>query len=195
MTLFVKNGYPCDFISKGANRFLSHKYGDSVPRKKTTPHNLLCIPYLGQPSLKFRSRLQSILQPFHLDAKVVFSTCKMRNFFSLKCKTPLSLVAGVVYKFVCRADPDVTYIGKTTRHLGTRVKEHTQNQNSAVHQHIALCKDCQDLGITINNFRILSHERFEFRLLVKEALFIKSQRPCLNCQLAGSGAWYTTAIF
>ena len=40
------------------------------------------------------------------------------------CHTPLPLLANVVYKFQCLRDVDKVYIGKTRRHLATRVKEH-----------------------------------------------------------------------
>ena len=55
---------------------------------------------------------------------MLFTSFKVKNYFSLKCRTPLPLLANVVYKFKCLRNANNIYIGKTIRHLATRVKEH-----------------------------------------------------------------------
>ena len=50
-----------------------------------------------------------------IDVKVVFSSFKVKNYFSLKCHTPMPLMANVVYQFTCLRDANSTYISKTIR--------------------------------------------------------------------------------
>ena len=57
----------------------------------------------------------------------IFKTFKVQNYYSLKDETPLAkkkLQANVVYLFEGSCDKNQTYIGKTKRHLATRVREH-----------------------------------------------------------------------
>ena len=49
------------------------------------------------------------------------NTTKIKNFFSLKCATLKLLKANAVYKFSCLCDINISYIGKTKRHLATRI--------------------------------------------------------------------------
>ena len=50
-------------------------------------------------------------------------------------RTPLPLLANVVYKLKCLRDANNIYIGKTIQHLATRVKEHGSSP-SAVSNHL-----------------------------------------------------------
>ena len=79
----------------------------------------------------------------------------LQFFFSLKCRTPLPSLANVVYKFKCLHDANNIYIGKTIRHLATRVKEHgTSPSNSAVSNHLTSCETCK-LNFSCDNFSII----------------------------------------
>ena len=42
----------------------------------------------------------------------------------------MPLMANVVYQFTCLRDANSTYIGKTIRHLATRVKEHATSPSA-----------------------------------------------------------------
>ena len=54
----------------------------------------------------------------------IFKTFRVQNGFSLKDEIALALQAHVVYLFEDSCDKNQTYIGKTKRHLATRVREH-----------------------------------------------------------------------
>ena len=54
----------------------------------------------------------------------------------MKDETPLALQADVVYHFEGSCDKNQTYIGRTKRHLATRVREHLSG-NSANFEHIS----------------------------------------------------------
>ena len=65
----------------------------------------------------FGNSLPCILTP-------TYKTCKVGNYFNLKSNTPALLLSNVVYRFSCPCDVGLTYIGKSTRHVVTRAKEH-----------------------------------------------------------------------
>ena len=87
---------------------------------------------------------------FAIDVRIVFTTFKVSNYFSLKCHTPLPFMAKIVYKFQCLCDADLVYIGKTMRHLATRVREHGTSA-SAIHYHLSGCASCHS-GFSYNSF-------------------------------------------
>ena len=65
--------------------------------------------------------------------------------WDLKCKNPKLLLSGVIFKFTCQCDADVSYIGETKRHMKILVKEHlvldTFTNKSQIHSHLRLsCK-------------------------------------------------------
>ena len=50
-----------------------------------------------------------------------------------------------VYKFSCSRDANISYIGMTTRHLGTRIQEylHHKTIKSAIREHFEICQNCK----------------------------------------------------
>jgi len=119
--------------------------------------------------------------PIGLKLRVIFVTNKCRNYFSNKSKTPLCIKANLVYQFKCHKC-EALYIGETSRHLRTRIAEHTQSsRNSSVLSHIKRCKGNlvdynKDFKVILNNFDT-NYER-----IIAEALLIKHHKPCLNVQ-------------
>ena len=128
-----------------------------------------------------------------VDIKIVFSSFKVGNYFSLKSKTPLGLRAKVVYQYQCSCDRTLSYIGKTKRHLATRCKEHF-TQQSAISNHLQHCDTCKK-SFDITKFQILDTSMNDFELQIKEALQIKSKKPKLNIQLANQGAFFNLGVF
>ena len=124
---------------------------------------------------------------------MVFTSLKVKNYFSLKCRTPLPLVANVVYKFQCLRDADCIYIGKTMRHLAMRVGEHGTSA-SAIHDHLENCLDCKK-SFSCNSFSVLDKGKSDFEITVKETLHIKACHPKLNRQLHSQGSSFLLKIF
>ena len=81
---------------------------------------------------------------------------------------------------------------KTKRHLATRAREHFSG-NSAIFEHMSSCSTCNHS--TIENFHILSHGNNDFDIKVKEALYIKKQKPLLNKHLYQHGASFLLNVF
>ena len=81
---------------------------------------------------------------FGRNVRIVCTSFKVKSYFSLKCSTPLPLLSNVVYKFQCLRNANQFYIGKTKRHLATRMGEH-KHANSAVYDHLNDCQVCKDM--------------------------------------------------
>ena len=61
------------------------------------------------------------MRNYCIDVRIVYSTFNVKNYFPLKCRTLLSLMANVIYKLNCSRDAKFPiYIGKTKQHLATR---------------------------------------------------------------------------
>ena len=111
----------------------------------------------------------------------------------MKCRTPFPLLANIVYKFKCLRDADNTYIGKTKRHLVTRVKEHDTTP-TAINKHLLMCESCKT-NFSCDNFSIIDFGKNDFEITIKEALHIKYKKPNINKQLATQGASFILNIF
>ena len=104
------------------------------------------------------------------------------NMFSVKDPVPSGLRAGVVYKFFC-AGCSACYVGETTRHFSTRVREHTfSDRTSHVFKHLQNSEHCRTL-CSNDCFSILDHASTTFQLKIKEAIHIQWEKPTLNHQL------------
>ena len=194
--IFRKNGYPEKLISTCVRKFLNRKCSDTSDKqiKDDGVETIFSIPYIGLPSIIFGRKLKALFKTnYGISIRVVYSTFKVSNYFSLKCKTPMHLLANVVYQYNCLCDTSSTYIGKTKRHLAIRVKEHKQGQ-SAIHDHLEGCTKCKQ-DYSCRAFSIVDSGRDEFETTIKEALHIKDKKPKLNRQLYSQGASFVLGVF
>ena len=161
-------------------------------KKQIEPEkNVICLPYIGLDSLVYKKKLIKIYKRLGNNISVVFTSFKIKNYFSLKDKTPLALRANVVYKYNCACDEHITYIGKTTRHLAIRANEHLKG-NSAISDHLG---NCHAPSFDISRFNVLACGNSDFEIKIKEALLIQLERPSLNCQLSHSGSSFLLNVF
>ena len=112
---------------------------------------------------------QTLAKKFNKQVRCVFNTFKVGQCFSLKSKTPKYLESNVIYKFTCRHDADISYVGKTKRHLVTRVAEHTSSGlkdegDSAVKKHIVECQHCSQTNL--ESFEIIKKTHSSFDVLI-----------------------------
>ena len=203
--VFVGNGYPPKFFDQIKQKFLDKtsneatKIQDNSKTKDNTDKKqnrlYLKVPFVGKISTIFARRIKSLLQPKDHDIRVVYETTKVRNSFQLKDPIPKPLLTRVVYQFICRGDPDIKYIGHTTRTLKERVNEHLRG-GTAVSDHIGQCQACQNLGVTINDFHVIKTCWYKWDTSVMEALFIKTKHPVLNRHLIKPGGkQFTLKLF
>ena len=196
--LFSLNGYSTHLIQSCVNRFVSRKVQvqPNLPPKADSVECIFCIPYIGQPSIIYARKIKQIFKRYYsIDVRTVFTTFKVKNYFSLKCCTPFALKAKVIYKFTCLCDAGISYIGKTKRHLAVRAKEHSTTSSSAIKQHLDSCMACGQSQSNYGCFSIIDSGKSDFECTIKEALHIKIAQPYLNRQLFASGSLFTLQVF
>ena len=94
--------------------------------------------------------------------------CRMVN---CPLRSDICLRKMVVYKVACVCG--ASYIGSTTRHLHTRIKEHHRTPTSAIYRHRLLCDGNHVVTVLCN-----AKDAVELRL--KEAIKISVAAPELN---------------
>ena len=100
---------------------------------------------------------------------------------NVKDPIPKPLKSFAVYKFVCPGC-NACYIGDTTRHLSTRIKEHLEtDKKSHIFAHLINNKTCKALS-TENCFEMIESASIPFSLKLKEAMYRIWKRPWLNIQ-------------
>ena len=193
------NGYPAVMFDKVLKMFNEWKSGGNetssvdIDESVTPTVNVfLKIPFYGNCSIRFAKKIKELVGiKFNVCVKTVYSTYKVGRNFNLKSRTPLSMSSCVVYCFQCVGSTHNTYIGYTSRHLVTRVSEHTcqkKGKSSHVWKHIKDCRDCKQQGVTLNHFKILKRCQDAMECRVAEALAIKQFKPPLNKQLFANGS-------
>jgi len=94
-----------------------------------------------------------------------------------KDKTPDSNKCGVVYKIDCSECTD-SYVGETSRALGTRIKEHTRATAplTAVGEH----SQVQNHNISMDDVKVIGREDHFWNRKIREAIEIRAHSPTLN---------------
>jgi len=97
----------------------------------------------------------------------------------------------VVYKFSCSRDVNMIYIGMSTCHLVTRVREHIQikstSAKSAINQHITSFEKYKNSNLKVKSYQVIRQCQSEYKTKIQEALLIKKYTPKLNSQLYANG--------
>ena len=180
--IFARNNYPAALVEKIIKSTLTKFVAPNspAPMEERTSYTL-CLPYFGKMSDIFKKRLSRVCSRYQLEARVVFLPFKVSQYFCLKSSVPTVLKSCVVYKYSCANDSQHSYIGKTKRHLLTRIMEH-QKVASAVKTH---CERCPCFAFS--NFKILRTCRTDYEASIVEAILIRNNRPSLNNTLTNSG--------
>ena len=143
------------------------------------------LPCIGQISVNFQKKLEDTVRRYCKDGiklRIVFTTTKLSSFFSTKDSVTEVMKSGVVYKFCC-ASCNACYIGETSRHLATRIKEHLKtDKQSHVYKHVNASPQCKEL-CEDSCFSILDSANTKYGLRLKEGLHIGWEQPALNKQV------------
>ena len=128
--LFIYNNFICkEHRKKGA------------AREELNPHIRQPLSLLAQRKIKIIAKKYCT----GLDIRLAFTSYKLSNMFSVKDSIPNALRSQVVYKFTC-AGRHACYVGETTRHFGTRVREHlSSDHNSHIYKHLQAFESCKNL--------------------------------------------------
>ena len=154
---------------------------------------LVCVlPSIGKKSLHLRSQLvksiQQNLKFCSLNATFQLP-CKLHTLFKFKDSLDEKICSDLIYCYPC-SNCSVTYYGKSYQHFFTRAAEHmgisnlTEKQVKNVKELVVSdhCLQC-DCVINFDNFDVLASDTNIFRLLIKESLLIKQDKPILNCTI------------
>ena len=151
--ILCKNLFPVHLIDKCVYRYLNtaidrHGSTQTLPSSNTTSQGkqyFYQLPYLGRFSTVAQSKIRRLVNRYcnDLDIKLVFTTFKLRNLFSVKDSVPRELRSRVIYKFTC-ACCNACYIGETGRHFSTRVHEHlSSDKSSHIFKHLQSSERCR----------------------------------------------------
>ena len=115
----------------------------------------------------------------------------LKLFFNLNIglSIPRELRSRFVYKFSC-GDCNITYYGKTERHLNVRPSEHlslsaltgkrvNNDRKSAVKDYYLLYNH---VG-SFEDYSTLTYKSNPFKLLIKKSLLVSRDKPLLNKQV------------
>lgn len=187
-----KNLFPVHLIDKCVYRYLNTAI-DRNGSTQTPPFSNISLqgkqyfyklPYLGRFSTVTQNKIRRLVSRFcnDLDIKLVFTTFKLRNLFSVKDSVPRELRSRVVYKFIC-ACCNACHIGETGRHFSTRVREHlSSDKSSYIFKHLQNPGSCRQ-SCSADCFEILDSAPTKFQLKLKEAMHINWEKPNLNQQV------------
>ena len=187
--IFQKNQFPEGMINKAVKTYLdSVSNSENFAADSITSSNDICIlnfklPYLVLSSFVQR-KVRSLVKQYckGVKIKLVFSSFIIKNLMKVKDSVPRSLRSNVTYKCTC-AECNSAYVGETSRHLSTRVREHlVTDKNSHIFKHLKGSAKCRS-AFNDSCFRILDSASTHFQLKFKEALHIMWEKPILNKQI------------
>ena len=170
-----KNSYPLSFVDKQVKFFLKNKINEKSDTVNVTNNVMKYykLPYIGHISTDVKRKINRFCKYYckSLNSKSALSPFKVANIFIVKDPIPKSLKSFAVYKFVC-SSCNACYIGETTRHLSTRIKELLEtDKKSHIFTHLVNNEICKALS-TENCFEIIDSAPTPFRLKLIEAIHI-----------------------
>ena len=197
---FTKNGYPRHLLEKLTKDFLT-KHQSRQNTLTTTNTNdsqrpcYISLPFTGKQSIHIRNRLRNLYRKFHpnISLRVIFKTPqRISSFFPNKDFLSPMHRSSLVYKYKC-GSCNATYIGKTSRHLQTRVDEHHGISSHTGHPiysslHSSIREHCHQTNHTFHpdNFTILTTAHTNYELMIKESVLIHHNIPTLNTNLSST---------
>ena len=155
-----------------------------MPRKPV----YISLPFKGDDvSERIRSRITTALERTCNAARLVYLEETTRIPVPSR-KDPLSPLANsnIIYQFSCTCG--CTYVGRTERHLGTRIDEHIPKwlrSNKSGVAKSAITKHLQETGYivdVVSAFSVIGRARNSRELAFKEAVSIRRLKPPLCVQ-------------
>ena len=196
--ILLKNSFPRFVIDRVVRNFIdkevaNNKKEDIIEHESPSecPEvRYFKLPYRGKVSEMLQNKLDKVSNSFckNVKAKVAFLPCKVRQYFSPKDPMPKEYKSNVVYQFDC-AGCNAMYIGETTVHFSTRIKEHLtkSTQPSAVYKHLGSHRGrpnkCRKV-CSETSFKIIDEASTKYGLKLKEGMHIRwNNEPVLNKQV------------
>ena len=141
------------------------------------------LPYIGQFSDCAKKKINKLINQFckqNLQIRLVFTTCKLKSYFSNKDMLPNMFTSFVIYHFQCTGC-NSAYVGRTHVHYDTRCEQHLKTDvNSSIYKHINAKQCCKKSDK--KSFKIIDRANTDYELAIKEGMHINWLKPDLNTQ-------------
>ena len=184
--MLEKNLYLSNFIDQQIKQYLHAQFSDKKYKEpsNSTYVSYYKLPYIGNLSTEIKQKIIKHCKYYckSTNIRIVFSLFKVGDFFSVKESVLKYLRSFIVYRFTCPVC-NASYIGETTRHLITRIKEHLQTDSKSHNfKHLDTNRNCKELCDT-ECFEIIDSATSSYRLMLKEAMHITWEKPLFNKQV------------
>ena len=187
---FLSNNFPLFFIEKYYRIMLNNIF---VRRESvlTVSQKImyLKIPFCGSYSYTLKRKICQLFKKYYPQIKlriILDNSNTIASMFRFKDRLPNMLCSGIVYKYSC-GDCGATYVGKSQRHLKTRISEHRglsvrtgQQLSRPAFSNIRDHAWQKEHRIKDENFKIIERSYNKNDLLILEAIAIVKHRPNLN---------------
>ena len=173
--ILQKNMCPIFVIDNHIKRFLEIQYTtisneSTINKNENVYFKLLYVKtFLNTTKIE----LKQICDKYCKNTNIVVasSPLKIGSFFNCKDSIPRFFQSYVVYQFTC-TDCNACYIGKTRRHLKTRLEEHLGNdKNWQISKHLQENPHCRQVS-NFDCFDVIDRDNSHFR-----------KKPILNKQI------------
>ena len=186
------NNFPDNFLDFRISKFFHNldNQKEQISSAQKQRITMVCQFY-GEKSKELNCKLRSVFSRYYpqFDLRLVFTNnFRIKSYFPSSPRGPIGMTSGVIYDYTCQ-NCRKKYIGKSIRHLSTRIHEHMGTSprtgarlqvppHSEIRNHIQV----QECAIRAENFKILERSSYDRNLLIMESILIKSIRPELNSQ-------------
>ena len=131
-----------------------------------------------------KNKLSKLCKDFckeNVNITLVFTSFKIKGYFSYEDPIPDNLKSFLLYRFTC-ASCSSSYIGETCHHFKTRIEERIKKDNkSHIFKHLHSTATCFDSYNSLS-FKITDKANSKFVLNIKDALHINRRKPNSNAQ-------------
>ena len=127
-----RNSYPPFILDKIIKTYINKiHYNNNKVSSEINKLRYFKLPYIGKYSEQVQKKITKLCKQYcnENNVKIVFTSFKISNYFSVKDATPYFLKSFLVYKFIC-ARCKSCYIGETCRHFITRIDEHIKKDKN-----------------------------------------------------------------
>ena len=187
---FLSNGFPLCFIENNFKKSLNRIFIKSEPILSASRKIVyLRLPFYGTYSYVMKRKLSQLFKKYYpqINLRVVMvNNNTIGKLFKFKDPLPAMLCSHMIYKYSC-GDCGATYVGKSQRHLHTRIAEHKgvsprtgQQLSQPSFSNIRNHAWDSDHNILKDNFKVVARGTNNQDLLILESLAIHSLKPNLN---------------
>ena len=121
-------------MDKVIKKYLDYKFSINLNQlKDKSDVHYLKLPYIANVSHHIKNKLSKLCKEFckeNFNIQLVFSSSKIKNYFSYKDPIPNDLQSFLVYKIICPSC-SFSYIGETCHHFKIRIEEHIKRDNKS----------------------------------------------------------------